>query len=106
MRKRIAFISEHASPLAVLGGVDSGGQNVYVAEICKALALLGYRIDIYTRRESAGVPETVSWLPGIRVIHVTAGPAEQVAKEKLLDYMNEFTLNMTDYIRKAACTTT
>jgi D-inositol-3-phosphate glycosyltransferase len=30
MKRKIAFISEHASPLAVLGGVDSGGQNVYV----------------------------------------------------------------------------
>ncbi|MCW2744053.1 MAG: hypothetical protein JWM48_603, partial [Mycobacterium sp.] len=27
----IAMISEHASPLAVLGGVDAGGQNVHVA---------------------------------------------------------------------------
>ena len=25
MTKRIAMISEHASPLAILGGVDSGG---------------------------------------------------------------------------------
>ena len=30
MKKAIALISEHASPLASLGGVDSGGQNVYV----------------------------------------------------------------------------
>jgi D-inositol-3-phosphate glycosyltransferase len=27
-KKRIAFISEHASPLALLGGIDNGGQNV------------------------------------------------------------------------------
>ena len=27
---RIAMVSEHASPLAVLGGVDAGGQNVHV----------------------------------------------------------------------------
>ena len=52
MKKRIAFISEHASPLAVLGGVDSGGQNVYVAEICKSLAKLGYVIDIFTRKDN------------------------------------------------------
>jgi len=29
--RRIALISEHASPLASIGSVDSGGQNVYVA---------------------------------------------------------------------------
>jgi D-inositol-3-phosphate glycosyltransferase len=74
MKKRIAFISEHASPLAVLGGVDSGGQNVYVAEICKSLAKLGYEIDIFTRKDNAELPQIVSWLPRIRVINVNAGP--------------------------------
>lgn len=49
MNKRIAFISEHASPLVALGGVDSGGQNVYVAETARQLSRMGYDIDIYTR---------------------------------------------------------
>lgn len=35
---RIAMISEHASPLAHLGGVDAGGQNVHVAELSAALS--------------------------------------------------------------------
>ena len=74
MKKKIAFISEHASPLATLGGVDSGGQNVYVAEIPKQLVKLGYEIDIYTRKENSDIEEIVNWLPGIRVIHVKAGP--------------------------------
>ena len=47
----IAFISEHASPLAALGGTDAGGQNVYVSELAKQLAAAGYLIDIFTRRE-------------------------------------------------------
>ena len=29
----IAMVSEHASPLAALGGVDAGGQNVHVAAL-------------------------------------------------------------------------
>jgi len=33
----IALISEHASPLTVQGGTDSGGQNVYVAYVAKEL---------------------------------------------------------------------
>ena len=33
---RIALISEHASPLAALGGTDAGGQNVYVAQVARA----------------------------------------------------------------------
>ena len=100
MRKKIAFISEHASPLAVLGGVDSGGQNVYVAEICKHLSQLNYSIDIYTRKDSEDLPETLIWMPHIRVIHVKAGPAENVPKEFLLSHMPEFTDSMITYIRR------
>lgn len=100
MKRKIAFISEHASPLAVLGGVDSGGQNVYVAEICKSLAKLGYVIDIFTRKDDAELPKVVEWLPNIRVIHMDAGPAAEVPKESLLGYMDEFTMDMVRFIRK------
>lgn len=98
MKRKIAFISEHASPLAVLGGVDSGGQNVYVAELCKSLAKLGYLIDIFTRKDSAHLPEIVTWLPGIRVVHIEAGPATDVRKEQLLGFMDEFSANMIRFI--------
>ena len=100
MKRKIAFISEHASPLAVLGGVDSGGQNVYVAEICKSLARLGYQIDIFTRKDDESLPEIVEWLPGIRVVHVEAGPAREVPKEQLLGFMDEFTTSMVSFIRR------
>ncbi len=97
MKQKIAFISEHASPLATLGGVDSGGQNVYVAELPKHLAKLGYEIDIFTRKESSS-NEVINWLPGIRVIHVKAGPERVIAKEDLLACMDEFTENMARFI--------
>lgn len=99
MKKTIAFISEHASPLATLGGIDSGGQNVYVAEIPKQLVKLGYNVDIYTRKENES-PAVVNWLPGIRVIHVKAGPEKIVPKEKLLYLMEEFANNMISFIRE------
>lgn len=38
MPQRIALISEHASPLAAIGGLDSGGQNIYVAQLAKQFA--------------------------------------------------------------------
>ncbi|MCF2517042.1 glycosyltransferase family 1 protein [Dyadobacter sp. CY351] len=100
MTKRIAFISEHASPLATLGGVDSGGQNVYVAELCKCLAKLGYVIDIFTRRDDEYLSQIVHWLPNIRVIHMDAGPAQEVPKEMLLGYMDEFTQSMIRFINQ------
>ncbi|NJO76883.1 MAG: glycosyltransferase family 1 protein, partial [Leptolyngbyaceae cyanobacterium RM1_406_9] len=73
MTKRIALISEHATPLGIFGGVDSGGQNVYVGQLAKNLAAIGYDVDVFTRRDSEQLPEVVEWLNGVRVIHVPAG---------------------------------
>jgi glycosyltransferase involved in cell wall biosynthesis len=88
--QRIAIISDHASPLAAIGGVDSGGQNVYVAETARYLAGRGYLVDIFTRKDQPNLPELVEWLPGVRVVHVPAGPAAFVRKEDLLPLMPEF----------------
>ena len=50
---RIALISEHASPAAILGGADAGGQNVYVDQLARHLARDGHAVDVFTRREAA-----------------------------------------------------
>lgn len=96
--RRIAFISEHASPLADLGGVDTGGQNVYVAQLARHLAKQGYMIDVFTRRENAMIDEVINWLPGVRVINITAGPAQAIIKEEILQYMTDFKDNMVKFI--------
>jgi glycosyltransferase involved in cell wall biosynthesis len=100
MKKKIAFISEHASPLATLGGVDSGGQNVYVAETAKHLSRLGYEIDIYTRWEDDSLPKVVRWRNGIRVVHVSAGPVSVIPKEELLQYMPSFRDDMISFMEE------
>jgi D-inositol-3-phosphate glycosyltransferase len=91
MVRSVALISEHASPLSLLGGVDSGGQNVYVAQLARHLGRLGVAVDVFTRRDSQALPNIVSLDDGVRVIHVPAGPAEYVRKEELLPHMAEFT---------------
>ena len=90
MPQRIAMISDHASPLAAVGGIDSGGQNIYVAETARYLAARGYLVDVFTRKDQPELPEVVDWLPGVRVIHVPAGPAAFVRKEDVLPLMPEF----------------
>jgi D-inositol-3-phosphate glycosyltransferase len=97
----IAMISEHASPLAVTGGVDAGGQNVYVAHTARHLAELGYAVDVFTRRDTEDLPDVVDWIPGIRVFHVRAGPAAFVRKESLLPYMAQFARAVIDEARAA-----
>jgi D-inositol-3-phosphate glycosyltransferase len=86
----IAMISEHASPLAALGGVDSGGQNVYVAQLARTLARRGHRIVVYTRRDAADLPPSVDGPDGVRIVHVDAGPPEPIPKERLLVHMGAF----------------
>ena len=43
---RISMVSEHASPLAAIGGVDAGGQNVHVAALSSALAGRGHDVVV------------------------------------------------------------
>ncbi|MBD2460886.1 glycosyltransferase [Oscillatoria sp. FACHB-1407] len=102
MTKRIALISEHATPLGIFGGVDSGGQNVYVGQLAKHLAAIGYDVDVFTRRDSEHLPPVVDWQHGVRVIHVPAGPPTALPKEQLLPYMREFTAFMLDWCRDDA----
>ncbi|TNM67129.1 glycosyltransferase family 1 protein [Streptomyces sp. NP160] len=87
---RIAMVSEHASPLAVLGGVDAGGQNVHVAALAQALAARGHQVEVYTRRDDAVLPRRVRMAPGVDVVHVDAGPARPVPKDELLPWMPAF----------------
>jgi D-inositol-3-phosphate glycosyltransferase len=87
---RLAMISEHASPLAALGGEDSGGQNVYVAELARRLGAMGHQVDIFTRRDSALLPAVVSFAEGVRVVNLSAGPAESVPKDDLFPFMAKF----------------
>ncbi|MFC8427584.1 glycosyltransferase [Streptomyces sp. NPDC057253] len=87
---RVAMVSEHASPLAGLGGPDAGGQNVYVAQLARLLARRGHEVTVYTRRDSPRTPERVTTPDGVRVVHVPAGPAAPIPKDELPPYMPEF----------------
>jgi D-inositol-3-phosphate glycosyltransferase len=87
---RIAMVSEHASPLAALGGVDAGGQNVHVHALAAALARRGDEVVVHTRRDDPKLPRRVPFAPGAEVDHVDAGPPYPVPKDQLLPYMTQF----------------
>ncbi|MGH3785550.1 MAG: glycosyltransferase [Pseudonocardiaceae bacterium] len=87
---RIDMISEHANPLAAISGADSGGQNVHVAGLARALGERGHHVTVYTRRDDPGLPDRVRAGPGVTVEHVSAGPASRVPKDELLPYMGDF----------------
>ncbi|MEU7474849.1 glycosyltransferase [Lentzea sp. NPDC042327] len=87
---RIAMVSEHASPLAVLGGADAGGQNVHVASLAAALVRRGHDVVVHTRRDGEALPGRVTTPDGYEVVHVPAGPPAEVPKDELLPHMAEF----------------
>lgn len=87
---RIALVSEHASPLATLGGADAGGQNVHVAELARGLARRGDEVVVHTRRDDPDLQDRVAFAPSVTVHHVDAGPPRAVPKDELLPYMGRF----------------
>jgi D-inositol-3-phosphate glycosyltransferase len=88
---RIAMVSEHASPLAPLGGVDAGGQNVHVASLSRAMAGMGHEVVVYTRRDDSALPDRLE-IDGYTVVQVPAGPPTYVPKDDLLPFMRDFGL--------------
>ena len=90
VQRRVAFLSEHASPLALLGSVDAGGQNVYVDEVSRHLVRHGYVVDIFTRRDDPDIPGVVGWAPGVRVVNLDVGPPSFVPKDDLWPMMPAF----------------
>ena len=93
---RLALVSEHASPLATLGGVDAGGQNVHVAELARGLGRRGHEVVVHTRRDSPELPVYARFAPGVTVHHVDAGPPRAVPKDELLPHMTEFADRLTE----------
>ncbi|MPY80458.1 MAG: glycosyltransferase [Actinophytocola sp.] len=87
---QIAMVSEHASPLAALGNVDAGGQNLHVAELSVALCQKGHAVTVYTRRDDPSLPARIRTPAGYDVVHVPAGPWEPIPRDELLDHMPEF----------------
>ena len=64
---RIDLVSEHASPIAAVGGAEAGGQNVHVAALAIALAARGAQVRVHTRRTDPALPDVVPMAPGVEV---------------------------------------
>jgi D-inositol-3-phosphate glycosyltransferase len=92
---KIAMMSEHASPLAALGGVDAGGQNVHVAELAGALQRQGHQVTVYTRRDSPDLSNRVELDDGVLVEHLDAGPPCAIAKDELPPFVPDLADELT-----------
>ena len=96
----LAVLSMHTDPLAPLGGDFTGGMNVYVREIAKALAGLGVRVDVFTRLESDASERVISIAEGARLIRIEAGPREKMDKDAQVEWADDFARAITDFAQE------
>jgi mannosylfructose-phosphate synthase len=97
----ILMLSTHGYVAAEpeLGLPDTGGQVVFVLELAKQFAEMGYRVDIVTRRFE-DQPEVDDMGPGLRVWRVPFGGSEFIRKEDMLYHLDEFKRNFLALIRE------
>ncbi len=81
--RQVALVSAHTSPLAQAGTGDAGGLNTYVVGLARGLAARGAEVDVVTRATSPDQPPVHAASPGVRVVHLAAGPPREVDKEEL-----------------------
>jgi D-inositol-3-phosphate glycosyltransferase len=96
--RRIAMLSVHTCPLAMLGGKKTGGMNVYVRDFSRELARRGIQVDVFTRSQDDCVPRVVHDLgENGRVIHIPSGPERPIPVAEIANYLDEFTQGVLDF---------
>ena len=98
---RIAMISTHGYVAAQppLGAVDTGGQVVYVLELSKKLAQLGYQVDIWTRQFEDQL-ELEYVCEHVRIIRIPCGGPKFIPKEFLCDVLPQWSANALRFIER------
>jgi mannosylfructose-phosphate synthase len=98
---RVAMVSTHGYVAAIppLGAADTGGQVVYVLELSKKLAQLGYEVDIWTRRFEEQ-PELEPVADQVRIIRVPCGGKEFLGKEYLIRKLPEWGEHALRFIKR------
>ncbi len=88
--RKIAVLSVHTSPAAAPGSGDAGGMNVYIRAVARELARQGVASDLYTRATGPDDEPVRELEPGVRLLHLPAGPVTPVGKERLPGYLPAF----------------
>jgi D-inositol-3-phosphate glycosyltransferase len=97
---RVAMVSYHTCPLASEEGKETGGMNVYVLELAKALGALGIQVDIFTRAQDPSNEPEIWISETVRLLHIPAGPMAGVPKHSLRQYLPEFVANIKAWLKK------
>jgi len=85
--------------MAPPGQGKSGGMNVHVRQLARALGEMGILVDIFTRAHG-DEPETIEYLGDcVRVVHLPAGDAE-APLEDLYGYLPQFLEGVEEFQRE------
>src|SRR5262245_27194353 len=97
--QRIAMLSVHTCPLAVLGGKKTGGMNVYVRELSREFGTRGIKVDVFTRSQDRCIPQVIHTLgDNVRVIHIPTGPQMPLDPDQVYPYLPEFVENVKAFV--------
>ena len=84
----MAMVSMHTSPAEQPGRRDSGGMNVVLVNLARALAAQGVEVDLLTRAERT--PEVTELFPGVTLRTLAAGALEPLPKTELAAVTDAF----------------
>ena len=101
MSLRVAVLSVHTCPLAVLGGKETGGMNVYVRELVREQSRMGVAADVFTRSQNPTIPRVVPLAERARVIHLPAGPEAPMPRERVHAHLDEFVAGVEAWRERA-----
>lgn len=96
--RRVAMLSVHTCPLAMLGGKKTGGMNVYVRDFSRELGHQGILVDVFTRSQDDCQPMIKHDLGfNGRVIHIPAGPEKPIPLADIPRYLDQFVAGVLDF---------
>lgn len=103
--RHVAMLSVHTCPLAMLGGKETGGMNVYVRDLTRELSRRGIYVDVFTRSQNPHLPHVLHNLGKLgRVIHIPTGPEEPYDKNLVFDHLPEFVDNVLQFADREGIT--
>lgn len=99
---RVAMLSVHTCPLAMLGGKKTGGMNVYVRDLSAELGRKGVVVDVFTRCQPTCHDHMEQSVLGenARVVHLPTGPEDSQDRAALYDHLPEFVDGLKAHARR------
>jgi glycosyltransferase involved in cell wall biosynthesis len=97
---RIALVTEDASPLTHATGREPASQHTRVAALARELATQNHDVTVFARKDAADLPDHSELDGGVKVEHVTAGPAGALTGEMVLPHVRTFAAQLSDAWRE------